>query len=412
MKEEMKKIMEEIKNEPKVARALEILEEAHEETVEVQMELCAIRSPSNMEENRARRFYELMSQIGLDHVYMDEVNNVIGVLKGTGGGPTLVVAGHMDTVFGPEIDCTPVRKDDGFIWGPGICDDTRGMIEVYAIAKAMCETGIRAKGDILFVGDVGEESLGDLRGTKHLFATNPNIDAFMSIDGPQVEALVSNAIAGCKYRFTYTGRGGHALSAFGIPNVNNAMGYAMARIAAMEVPKDPLTIFNIGVVEGGVSVNAIPAKASMMIDLRSMSQVELDRMKEEVVAAAKEGLAKELARWNHPTETLNLEIEILSERPGGVQSVDCPIVQTAMAAYELFGLEAKLLKGASTDSNVPISRGIPAVTVGRGGIQFDGHTVNERFNPENAFMGPQRDLILALALAGYEGVAEPVIVSI
>lgn len=406
MKEEWKKRMEEIQKDSRVARALEILEESHEETVELQMEICAVRSPSNMEEKRARRFYELMSQIGLDDVYMDEVNNVIGAWKGTGGGPTLVVAGHMDTVFGPEIDCTPVRKADGFIWGPGICDDTRGMIEVYAIAKAMCETGIRAKGDILFVGNVGEESLGDLRGTKHLFASNPNIDVFMSIDGPQVESLVTNAIAGCKYRFTYTGRGGHALGAFGIPNVNNAMGYAMARIAAMEVPSDPLTIFNIGVVQGGVSVNAIPAKASMMIDLRSMSQKELDRMKEEVVAAANEGLEKEIARWNHPTETLNLEIEILSERPGGVQPVEAPIVQAAMAAYELFGMEPKLQKGASTDSNVPISRGIPAVTVGRGGIQFDGHTVNERFQPDHAFIGPQRDLVLALALAGFDGAAE------
>ena len=409
MKETMKKVMKDIQREKKVARALERLEETHEETVELQMEVCAVRAPSNMEENRARRFYEMMSGIGLDHVYMDEVNNVIGLLKGTGGGPTLVVAGHMDTVFGPEIDCTPVRKEDGFIWGPGICDDTRGMIEVYAVAKAMCENGIRAKGDILFVGNVGEESLGDLRGTKHLFATKPEIDAFLSIDGPQVESLVSNAIAGCKYRFTYTGRGGHALGAFGIPNVNNAMGYAMAKIATMEVPAEPLTIFNIGVVQGGVSVNAIPAKASMMIDLRSMSQAELDRMKAEVVAAAKEGLEKELARWNHPTETLNLEIESLSERPGGVQPIEAPIVQTAIAAYELFGLEAKLQKGASTDSNIPISLGIPAVTVGRGGIQFDGHTVNERFQPDGAFVGPQKALILALALAGYEGVAEPAI---
>lgn len=410
MKEELKHVVEKIKRHPQVVQALEILERTHDETLKVQLELCAIRSPSNMEENRARRYYELMSGIGLDHVYMDEVNNVIGVLKGTGSGPTLVVAGHMDTVFGPEIDCTPVRKDDGFIWAPGICDDTRGMTEVYAVAKAMCEAGLRAKGDILFVGDVGEESLGDLRGTKHLFASGTPIDAFLSIDGPQVEALIISAIAGYKYRFTYCGRGGHALGAFGIPNVNNAIGYAAARIAAMEVPMDPPTIFNIGVIRGGVSVNAIPSEASMMVDLRSMSRVELEKMRAEVLAAAKEACAKENARWNHPTEKIILEVELLSERPGGVQSEDCPIVQAAMAAYELFGMTPVISKGASTDSNVPISMGIPAVTVGRGGVQFDGHTVNERFHPENAFVGPQRDLILALALAGLEGAAEPVIV--
>ena len=409
MKEQLKRIIDQLRTDKKIEKAMQILEETHEAIVDLQMQLCAIRSPSNMEENRAKHFYELMSQIGLDHVYMDEVNNVIGLWKGTGDGPTLVVAAHMDTVFGPEIDCTPVKKEDGFIWGPGICDDTRGMVEVYAIAKTMCETGIRAKGDILFVGNVGEESLGDLRGSKHLFANNPNIDVFMSIDGPQIESLVTNAIAGCKYRFTYTGRGGHALGAFGIPNVNNALGYAMAKIATLEVPKDPLSIFNIGVVQGGVSVNAIPAKSSMMIDLRSMSQTELDRMKEFVVSAAKEGLETELARWNHPTETLELQIEILSERPGGTQPIDAPVVQAALAAYEAYGIEPKLQKGASTDSNIPISRGIPAVTVSRGGIQIDGHTVNERFQPDHAYVGTQRDMILALLLAGYEHIAEPVI---
>lgn len=409
MKEQLKSIIDQLKADKKIEKAMQILEETHEAIVDLQMQLCAIRSPSNMEETRAKHFYALMSQIGLDHVYMDEVNNVIGLWKGTGDGPTLVVAAHMDTVFGPEIDCTPVKKEDGFIWGPGICDDTRGMVEVYAIAKTMCETGIRAKGDILFVGNVGEESLGDLRGSKHLFANNPNIDVFMSIDGPQIESLVTNAIAGCKYRFTYTGRGGHALGAFGIPNVNNALGYAMAKIATLEVPKDPLSIFNIGVVQGGVSVNAIPAKSSMMIDLRSMSQTELDRMKEFVVSAAKEGLETELARWNHPTETLELQIEILSERPGGTQPIDAPVVQAALAAYEAYGIEPKLQKGASTDSNIPISRGIPAVTVSRGGIQIDGHTVNERFQPDHAYVGTQRDMILALLLAGYEHIAEPVI---
>lgn len=409
MKEQLKSIIDQLKTDKKIEKAMQILEETHEAIVDLQIQLCAIRSPSNMEENRAKHFYALMSQIGLDHVYMDEVNNVIGLWKGTGDGPTLVVAAHMDTVFGPEIDCTPVKKEDGFIWGPGICDDTRGMVEVYAIAKTMCETGIRAKGDILFVGNVGEESLGDLRGSKHLFANNPNIDVFMSIDGPQIESLVTNAIAGCKYRFTYTGRGGHALGAFGIPNVNNALGYAMAKIATLEVPKDPLSIFNIGVVQGGVSVNAIPAKSSMMIDLRSMSQTELDRMKAFVVSAAKEGLETELARWNHPTETLELQIEILSERPGGTQPIDAPVVQAALAAYEAYGIEPKLQKGASTDSNIPISRGIPAVTVSRGGIQIDGHTVNERFQPDHAYVGTQRDMILALLLAGYEHIAEPVI---
>lgn len=409
MKEQLKSAMQQILVQPQVTKALACLKMWEKQTFETQLELCAIRSPSNDEKQRARRYYDLMCQVGLDHVHMDEVNNVIGLLKGSGNGPTLVIAAHTDTVFGPDVDCTPVLKADGLIWAPGICDDTRGMAEVLAIAKAMCTAGLRATGDILFVGDVGEESLGDLRGTKHLFATYEHIDAFVSIDASKVENLVHNAIAGYKYRFTYTGRGGHALTAFGIPNVNNAIGYAAAQIAAIEVPEMPRTIFNIGVIQGGVSVNAIPSEATMMVDIRSMGSDELETVNKKVLAAVQNARDTENLRWNHPTERIALKIELLSSRPGGIQPPDSPIVLAAMAAYELFGIQPVLTQGNSTDSNIPISLGIPAVTLGRGGKQYDGHTVNERFDPTGAYVGPQRDLLLLLALAGLDGICSPVI---
>lgn len=399
----------EIVKDASVKKALELLKSQEQETLDVQLELCAIQSPSNQEEIRARRFYELMKQIGLDDVYMDEVNNVIGLRKGTGNGPTLVIAAHMDTVFSQDTDCTPRKDKDGWIWAPGICDDTRGMAEVYSIAKVFCEAGIRSAGDIYFVGDVGEESMGDLKGSRHLFDSNKNIDAFLSIDGAKPENLVIHGIGGYKYRFTYTGRGGHALSAFGIPNANNALGYAAAGIAALEVPESPRTIFNIGVMNGGVSVNAIPTEAMMMLDIRSMGQDTLECLNQKVLDIVKSACEKENRRWNHPTEKIELKIELLSHRPCGTQNVSDPIVQAGIAAYKHFGITPYITPGNSTDSNIPISRGIPALTVSRGGIQLDGHTVNERFDPTDAYVGPQKDLVLALMISGLDGICPSVL---
>lgn len=392
-----------------VKRILDYIETHDAETLAAQLELVEIRSPSNHEEKRAKRFFEMMSEAGLDKVYMDEVNNVIGILRGTGEGPTLILSGHMDTVFGPEVDCRPVIKEDGWIWAPGICDDTRGMAEVLTVAKAFCAEGIRTKGDVWFVGNVGEESLGDLRGTRQLFRDHGDeIGALVSIDGTTPGGVTITAVGGRKLKFTFKGRGGHALGAFGIPNCNNAMGRAIAKIADIEVPKSPKTIFNVGIVNGGVSVNAIPSESTMLVDMRSVGREELDALVAKVRAAVQEGLKEELARWNHPTETLTVEESLLSARPGGTQTPEDPIAAAAKAANDCFGMETHF-GSASTDCNIPISLGIPAVALGRGGTQIDGHAVTERFHPEGAFKGPQRAALLVLALCGLEGCCEPIL---
>ena len=385
-----------------VQTVMEYLKDKDDETLSVQKELCAIRSPSNQEEARAARFLSMMSGIGLVEVRMDEVHNVIGLLRGTGGGlPAAVLAAHMDTVFSADTDCTPVIKEDGMIWAPGIGDDTRGMAEVFIIAKALCALGIRASRDILFVGDVGEESAGDLRGIRHLFSSGRSIGCFLSIDGGKPESLVINAIASCTLRFSFSGSGGHALNDFGLPNVNNAMARAAARIADLEVPVDPLTVFNIGVMRGGVSPNAIPSEAVMDVNLRSVDSTELERICTFAETAVRDAVLAENTRWNHPSEKITVAEKFLTRRPGGLQSPELPLVRTAVAAYRAFGMEPLISKASSTDSNIPISLGIPAVTLGRGGRCYGTHALSEHYDPTDAYIGVQRNCLLLLAAAEY-----------
>ena len=388
---------------PQVRAVMEYLKEKDGETLSVQKEICAVRSPSNQEEARAELYFSMMSGIGLDEVRMDEVHNVIGLLRGTGGSglPAAVLAAHMDTVFSADTDCTPVTKEDGMVWAPGIGDDTRGMAEVFIIAKALCALGIRASRDILFVGDAGEESVGDLRGIRHLFSSGRNIGCFLSIDGGKPESLVINAIASCTLRFTFAGSGGHALNDFGIPNVNNAMARAASRIADLEVPEDPVTVFNIGVMRGGVSPNAIPSEAVMDVNLRSVDNAELERICSYTETAVRDAVNAENARWNHPAVKISVTEKILTQRTGGLQSPEIPLVQTAVAAYRAFGMEPLISKASSTDSNIPISLGIPAVTLGRGGRCYGTHALSEHYDPKDAYLGVQRNCLLLLAAAEY-----------
>ena len=406
---DLSKVIEALLAKDEVRKVLDHIKAHEKETLDEQLELVAIKSPSRHEEKRAARFFEMMSAAGLDEVRMDGVNNVIGVLRGTGDGPTVVISGHMDTVFSFDVDCTPSVKEDGWIWAPGICDDTRGMVEVLAIAKAMTACGVRARGDIWFVGNVGEETMGDLYGIRNLFAEHGGkIDALISIDGTTPGAVCNVATGGHKAKYTFLGRGGHALLSFGIPNCNNALGRAIAKIAEIRVPDDPKTIFNVGVVSGGVSVNAIPSEASMLVDMRSADGKVLADLRAKVEEAVNEGLREELERWNHPTETLTVSKQVISDRPGGRVADDSPIVLAAAAANDWAGFETKLISG-STDANIPLSLGIPGIAVGRGGTQIDGHAVTERFHPEGAYKGPQRAFLLLLELAGLDGVSEPLL---
>lgn len=398
-----------------VQEALKFLREDDERTLQEHLEMCQIPAPSYEEGEKAEYVRKKMVDAGLSEVHVDEVGNVLGTWKGTGNGPRIMVAGHTDTVFQRETDLT-LKKEGERYSCPGIGDDTRAVAELLSLARAMNATGIRGEGDIVFCANVCEEGLGDLRGVKYLFGYDnkaseecPEVDAFVSIDNQYTGGVIYTATGSHRYEVTFTGRGGHSFQNFGIPNPIHAMGRAIAQIAEFQVPDEPKTTFNVGVIQGGTSVNTISGSASMLVDLRSDSEDELDRLDEELHKVIELAVKEENARWDASKPQIKVQIEGRGVRPAGAQPKDCAIVKAAFRAAELLGIEPEYRYESSTDANIPISMGIPAITVGRGGEEDGIHTLQEWYEPKEAWLGPQRDLLLMILLAGAEGVCEPVI---
>ena len=391
-----------------VRNALEEIKALDETTTEETLTLCRIPAPSHQEWEKAERVLGMFRDIGLHDVHMDEVANVLGRWPGTGGGPTVMLAAHTDTVFPMETDLT-VRREGNRYCCPGINDDTHAVAEIMAVAKAMVRHDLHAKGDILFCANVCEEGLGDLKGVKHIFGHDNTIDAFVSVDNPVTGGIIYTATGSRRYEVTFTGGGGHSFSDFGLPNPIHAMGRAIAAISDFQVPALPKTTFNVGVVSGGTSVNTIPAAASLLMDMRSDSDSELEHLTQSFFHAVEQAVEDENRRWPPQQPQVKAEIAVKGVRPAGTQPPDCPIVTAALEAARMLGIRAELRYESSTDANIPISLGIPAIAVGRGGREGGIHTVHEWFEPVEAWLGPQRDLLLLLLLAGLEGCTEPMI---
>lgn len=387
-----------------VGQALEYIRQDDARTLAEQKELVGVAAPPFKEKVRAENYVKRMAAIGYKDARIDKEGNVIAVRRGTGNGPVLVVSAHLDTVFPEGTDLT-IKEKNGRLYAPGIGDDTRGLAELLSMMRALNEAGVKTVGDIWFVGTVGEEGLGDLRGARALFRDNPNIDGFISIDGPQPARITYLAVGSHRYRVTYKGPGGHSFSAFGRPSAIHALGRAIAKIADLRTPADPKTTYTVGTIRGGTSVNAIAGEASMELDMRSVSMKPLLDVEAAALKAVRDAAAEENARWN--TDKITVDIKLVGDRPAGIQPIDAPIVQTAMLAVEQIGLKPVLEEPASTDSNVAISLGIPAMTLGRGGNNGDNHSINEWWDPKDAYLGPQKNLLTALGLVGVEGVSQP-----
>lgn len=387
-----------------VAKALQFIKEDDSRTLNEHLELCEIPAPSHYEEKRAYYVKKKFEEIGLENVKIDEVWNVMGTISGTGDGPVIMLAAHTDTVFPIETDLK-VRKEGNVYYCPGINDDTRAVAELFTIARAMKTIDLKAHGDIIFCANVCEEGLGDLKGVKYIFENPNSIDAFISIDNPVTGGIVYTATGSHRYKVTFKGSGGHSFADFGFPNAIHALGRAINTISQFQVPKLPKTTFNVGIVEGGTSVNTISASASMLVDIRSDCEEELNRLSREMKEAVKQAVERENQKWD-TVEKVTSEIVMKGNRPAGTQPADCAIVKTAWEAANLLGIEPELRDESSTDANIPISMGIPAITVGRGGQEGKVHTINEWFEPVDAYLGPQRDLLLILGLAGIDGCIE------
>jgi tripeptide aminopeptidase len=391
---------------PKVKAVLEAIKADDAATFAEQKRITEIAAPPYKEKVRAEYYLKRMQELGFADASIDTEGNVIVLRKGTGGGhPKLAVAAHLDTVFPEGTDVT-VKEKDGMIVAPGIGDDARGLVALLSIIKAMNANGISTVGDIMFVGDVGEEELGNLRGMKALFRDHADIDGFISIDGLGIDRIANQGTGSHRYEFVFTGPGGHSFQEFGLPSAIHAMGRAIAKISDLQTPSNPKTTFTVGTVSGGTSVNAIASEARMAVDMRSNSTEELLKLEARLLDLVKQAVAEENARWK--TDKLSVETRLIGDRPAGIVAADSPIVQAARKSVAAVtnGPNATL-GGASTDSNLPMSLGIPAVTIGGGGEGGNWHSRNEWYKPVDGYLGPQRALMAILILQGLDGVTKP-----
>jgi tripeptide aminopeptidase len=369
-------------------------------TIEQQISICEIPAPPFKEERRAAEMKKRFEALGLRNVRIDSIGNVIAERAGTGGGPVVVIAAHLDTVFPEETD-VKVQRTGTLLKGPGIGDDCRGLAVLLAVAKAMGTASVRTQGTIYFVANVGEEGPGNLRGVKHLFAKPPapKIDYFISVDGTGL-GLTSRAVGSNRYKVSYKGPGGHSYGAFGMPSPIHAMGRAIAKISAIQVPPRPKTTFNVGIVEGGTSVNTISPLGAMEVDLRSESPEELAKVDAAFRKAVDEALTEENARWPQSRVKVTVDVVSMGIRPAAAPPDSQRIIQTAQAAARALGFETPG-SASSTDANWPMSLGIQAITLDGGGQGQGAHSTAESYDDgDRGWLGPQWALLTIVMLAG------------
>lgn len=386
----------------KVQRALEYIKSIEPQTVEEQIKITEIPAPTFKEGTRAEYFKRRFAELGLQKVRIDRAGNVIGERLSSSAArganlPTLVLAAHLDTVF--ENDTVKVTRDGNVIKGLGISDDGRGLTLLLAIAKTLNEQKIETAGNLVFVANVGEEGLGDLKGTRHLFneELKGRITHFISIDGGGLGVTIG-AVGSLRYRVTYTGAGGHSYGAFGLTNPIHALGRLIEKVSRFQTPAQPKTTFNVGRIEGGTSVNSIARAASLEMDMRSESAAELAKVDAEFKRAAQTALEEENARWSSDKK-LTVEIKLIGDRPAGMQNTSAPIIQIAREANDYFKLKSDF-NASSTDSNVPINLGIPALTIDGGGSEKGTHSPDEQWDATDSHIGSQRALLIVLGIVG------------
>jgi acetylornithine deacetylase/succinyl-diaminopimelate desuccinylase-like protein len=379
-----------------VRSALDALRAAEPQTIEDQIRLCEVEAPPFKEAKRAQLYAQLFREAGLQNVRIDKEGNVLGEKRGTQARPHLVFSAHLDTVF-PEGTNVTVKREGTLLRGPGIGDDCRGLAVVLAVARAMVKGNIQTPGTITFVGDVGEEGLGDLRGVKYLFreGMKGQIDRFVSVDGTGL-GITHIAVGSLRYRVTFKGPGGHSYGAFGMVNPIHALGRAMARIGDFQVSTEPKTTFSVGRIGGGTSVNAIPYEAWAEVDMRSADQASLTSLDAKFHKAVDDAVADENARWG--SRQLTVEKTLVGDRPAGRTPATAPIVTAAVAVSKALNLPVSLDEG-STDSNIPMNMGIAAITIDGGGRGRGAHALDESFDSTDSWQGTQRALLLAIALA-------------
>jgi acetylornithine deacetylase/succinyl-diaminopimelate desuccinylase-like protein len=394
------RIIRALTEEPTFKVAAGALDTGHDQWVQDIITLTEIPSPPFKEQARAKAFADMLRGRGLTDVEIDEEGNVVAIRKGLESGPALVVSAHLDTVF-PEGTDVKVRREGETLHAPGVGDDSAGLATVLALIDAMNAAGLKTKRDLLIVGTVGEEGAGDLRGVRHLFTKGKyrdRIAAFFSFDGRGMQSFTRTGTGSKRYRISYAGPGGHSYNAFGIVNPLAALSRTVVDLYELKVPTSPKTTFSASLVGGGTSVNAIPDKAWLEVDLRSVSTAELTKLERQFLAIVNRSTETENRARSTKDGKVTVEAQLTGERPAGETPAAANIVRFVEAAYRAEGIKVTSLAG-STDANMPMSLGIPAVTVSRVVENERGHSLGEWIGVEKAENIKLRRILLAAVVA-------------
>jgi acetylornithine deacetylase/succinyl-diaminopimelate desuccinylase-like protein len=406
MAQDAQQTVNRILNHAGVKAAQQFIESDHERIVREIIAINEVPAPPFKEAARARAFAQMLKDSGMPAVETDPEGNVMGLRKGSGSGPLIVIAAHLDTVFPEGTDVT-VRREGNRLVAPGIGDNSRSLAVLLAILRALDSANVQTTADILFVANVGEEGPGDLRGMRYLFQKGKykdRIRMFISLDGAgNGSDIVNGALGSRRYHVVFRGPGGHSYGAFGLVNPAYAMAKAIDRLSKISVPTSPRTTYNVGVIGGGTSVNSIPNESWMDVDLRSESPQQLNKLSDDFMRHMRSAADDENRARSTNQGRIEVETKVIGERPSGVTPVESPIVKTAFAAASRFGLAPTNSTG-STDSNIPISLGIPAVTLDSGGSGGRAHALDEWISIEKSSSVRGINLVMTtlLALSGVE----------
>ena len=397
------KSIKKISRNAKVKKAFNYIIDIEEKTIKNHIELTEIEAPPFKEERRAKEFAERLKLAGIENVWIDSIGNVIGFLKGSVGNKNIAIDAHIDTVFPEGTDVKVLVKNDT-LFAPGIGDDTRGLAMILTLAETIKKNNIEPVNNIIFIGTVGEEGLGDLRGVRYLFKNKtPKIDSWIAIDGGSIGRVNNQALGSYRYEVIFDGPGGHSWGAFGLVNPHHALGSGIKNFinkADAYTSSGPKTSYNVGVINGGTSVNSIPFKSSMLIDIRSIEPNRLNDMEEILYNSMQEAL-KEQNEMKRSGPDLTLTINKIGNRPSGIVEESVPLIQKTIAATQYMGVEPRLTIG-STDSNIPISLGVPAVTIGRGGDGGGAHSLDEWWINKEGYKSIQLALLILLSESGID----------
>jgi acetylornithine deacetylase/succinyl-diaminopimelate desuccinylase-like protein len=371
-------------------------------TLRDQVAITEIAAPTGEEDERGQMILTRFEAAGLENIRVDGAGNVVARRPGVRDIPPVVLCAHMDTVFPRETKLV-VRAEGSRLSAPGIGDNARGLAAMLAIAESFAQERIVTESPIDFVASTGEEGLGDLHGIKYFFSEHSEASAMIALDGPGDSRIVNVALGCFRMRLIFVGPGGHSWSAFGAPNAAHAVGITAAKIADIMMPAAPRSSASVTRIGGGTSINSIPHRAWLEVDLRSTTERGLRFLADEVVTAAYAAERMVNETRNQNTDPLELDIEIIGRRPCGRVADEHPLARAAASATELIGRQPEFVV-ASTDANVPLSLGIPAITIGAGGSGGGAHTEGEWFDNVDGSLGVVRAATIVLCAAGMPGV--------